>query len=75
MSLADFTVNLFDNAGAPGFTGLAFAFSKPGLPTANAVIAGYSINDLTNGRLSQALGTTPDLPGLPGSAFLTIHAT
>jgi hypothetical protein len=74
VSLSDFNVDLFDNAGAPGFTGLAFAFSKTGQPTANAVIAGYSINDLTNGRLSQVLGTTQDLPGLPGSAFLTIHA-
>ncbi|MBS0639877.1 MAG: hypothetical protein U1E70_19975 [Acetobacteraceae bacterium] len=74
VSLSDFTVNLFDNAGAEGFKGLGFAFSKPGQPTANAVLAGYSTADLTNGRLSQVLGTTPDLPGLPGSAFLTIHA-
>lgn len=74
VTLADFTVNLFDNVGAPGFTGLDFAFSQPGQPTANLVLAGYSIADLTNGRLSQSLGTTQDLPGLPGSPYLTIHA-
>jgi Ca2+-binding RTX toxin-like protein len=68
VSLADFTVALFDNIGAPGFTGLAFAFSKAGQPTANLVIAGYSIADLSNGRLSQALGTTG------GTPYLTIHA-
>jgi hypothetical protein len=75
VTLADFNVHLYDNAGAPGFTGLAFAFTEAGHPTANLVIAGYSIADLTNGRLSQAFGTTPDLPGNPGSPYLTIHGT
>jgi hypothetical protein len=74
VTLADFNVHLFDNAGAPGFTGLTFAFTQAGHPTANLDLAGYSIADLTNGRLSQTFGTTPDLPGLPGSPFLTIHA-
>jgi hypothetical protein len=74
VTLADFSVNLFNNVGAPGFTGLAFAFSEPGHPTANLVLAGYSIADLTNGRLSQTLGTTQSLPGDPGSPYLTIHA-
>ena len=70
---ADFNVSLYDNVGAPGFTGLTFAFAKAGQPTANLVLAGYSIADLSNGRLSQTLGTTANLPGIPGSPYLTIH--
>jgi hypothetical protein len=75
VTLADFNVALFDNIGAPGFTGLDFAFTQPGHPTANLVIAGYSTADLVDGKLSQAFGTTPSLPGLPGTPYLTIHAT
>jgi hypothetical protein len=73
VSLADFNVNLFNDVGAPGFTGLTFAFDQPGHPMANVVLAGYSIADLTNGRLSQTLGITPDPQGGPGTPFLTIH--
>jgi hypothetical protein len=74
VTLNDFSVSLLDNVGADGFKGLGFVFSSPNQPAGSAVIAGYSTADLTNGRLSQVLGTTQDLPGLPGSAFLTIHA-
>jgi len=70
----DFMVNKLDNQGAAGFTGLDFAFSAPGHANANIVLAGFSSADLTNGRLTTAFGTTPDLPGAPGSQYLLIHA-
>jgi hypothetical protein len=71
---SDFTVNKLDNQGAAGFTGLDFAFSAPGHANANIVLAGFSSADLANGRLTTTFGTTPDLPGLPGSQYLLIHA-
>jgi Ca2+-binding RTX toxin-like protein len=70
----DFTLNILDNQGAAGFTGLDFAFSAPGRPNANFVLAGYTSADLTNGRLTETFGTTADLPGVPGSQFMLIHA-
>ena len=70
----DFTVNKLDNQGAAGFTGLDFAFSAPGRANANILLAGFSSADLNNGRLTTTYGTTPDLPGLPGSQYLLIHA-
>ncbi|HQT76295.1 MAG TPA: hypothetical protein PLD10_04515 [Rhodopila sp.] len=72
LSLSDFTVNLYNDVGAPGYTGLAFALSSPGHPTVNLVLSGYSTADLTNGRLSQAFGTVTDPSATP---YLTIHAT
>jgi Ca2+-binding RTX toxin-like protein len=70
----DFTVNKLDNQGAPGFTGLDFAFSAPGHANANFVLAGFTTADLSNGRLTTSYGTTPDTPGAPGSQYLLIHA-
>jgi Ca2+-binding RTX toxin-like protein len=71
---SDFIVNMLDNQGAAGFTGLDFAFTAPGHMDANFVLTGYSKADLTNGRLSATYGTTPDTPGVPGSQYLLIHA-
>ena len=75
VTLADFTVNLTNNGGAAGYTGLEYTFSQPGKPTANVVLAGYSAADLSNGRLSQAFGTTTATAGIPATPYLTIHAT
>jgi hypothetical protein len=38
------------------------------------VLAGFTSADMSNGRLSASYGTTADLPGLPGSQYLAIHA-
>jgi len=70
----DFTMKTLDNQGAAGFTGLDFAFSAPGHPNANFVLTGFTSADLSNGRLTVTFGTTADLPGVPGSQFLNIHA-
>jgi hypothetical protein len=70
----DFTLTMLDNQGAAGFTGLDFQFSAPGRPNASLVLTGLTTADLSNGRLTATFGTTADLPGVPGSQFLNIHA-
>ena len=74
VNATDFTMLVLDNEGAAGFTGVDLIFTAPGHIDTSFVLAGYTSADLANGRLSQSFGTTPDLPGLPGSQYLTIHA-
>ena len=71
----DFTMQKLDNQGAAGFTGLDLIFTAPGHTDTSFVLAGYSSTDLANGRLSLTYGKTGDLPNLPGSEYLTVHAT
>jgi serralysin len=70
----DFSMLTLDNQGAPGHMGLDVIFSAPGKPTASFVLAGYSNSDLSNRHLSMSYGRTPDLPNIPGSDYLTVHA-
>ena len=71
----DFSILKLDNQGAAGFTGVDLIFSSPGHAAVSFVLAGYISADLSNStKLSMSYGTTPDLPGLPGSQYLTIHA-
>ncbi|HYZ24912.1 MAG TPA: hypothetical protein VE690_22440 [Rhodopila sp.] len=60
----DFNVDLSNNAGLPGYTGLQYAFSAAGQPTTKIVLSGYSTNDLLNGKLSQSFGMVGDTPYL-----------
>ena len=69
----DFSEMVLDNQGAPGYTGVDLIFTHPNQPAVSFVLAGYTSADLTNGRLSSSYGTTPDLRGLAGSQYLTIH--
>ena len=73
LTAADFQVQTLDNQGAAGFTGLTFNFTQAGQPTASLTLTGFSSADLSNGRLSLSYGRTDDLPGLPGSNYLSIH--
>ncbi len=70
----DFSMLKLDNQGAAGFTGLDLIFKAPGHIDTSFVMAGYTSADLTNGRLTLSFGTSPNLPGLPGSQYLTVHA-
>jgi hypothetical protein len=70
---SDFALNTSNNQGAAGYTGLTFGFTAPGSPNASLTLAGFSSADLSNGRLSVSYGTTPNLPGLPGSTYMVIH--
>jgi hypothetical protein len=70
----DFTMLTLDGQGAPGFTGVDLIFSKDGQPPVSFTIAGWDSADLNSSKVSMSWGKTADLPGLPGSEYLTIHA-
>jgi Ca2+-binding RTX toxin-like protein len=74
VNASDFKLVTLENQGAAGALGLDFVFTKPGHLDTSFVLAGYTGADLTNGRLTASYGTTPNLSGLPGSAYLAIHA-
>ena len=71
----NFQVIKQDNQGAAGAKGLTYTFTAAGIANASIVIAGFSMADLANGRLSATYGSNPDLPGQPGSGgvYLNIH--
>lgn len=71
---ADFRVIVLDNQGAVGAKGVDLIFTAPGHIDTSFVLAGYTSADLHNGRLSMSYGRTEDLPGLPGSPYMTMHA-
>ena len=74
VNASDFKMVTLENQGAAGALGLDFVFTKPGHLDTSFVLAGFTGADLTNGRLTASYGTTPNLSGLPGSAYLEIHA-
>ncbi len=75
VNATNFSVLELDNQGAKGYTGLDIIFSAPGHTATSFVLAGYSTADLSaGGRLSMSYGKTPDLPNLPGSEYLGVHA-
>lgn len=69
----NFKIAMLDNQGAVSAKGLDFAFTEAGHPNANVVIAGFTVADLSNGKLTDTFGTTTSTPGLPGSTYLNIH--
>ena len=71
----NFRFDWVDNQGATGFTGLTMHATAVGLPTASLTLAGYSSDDLHNGRLSVSFGHTDDQPGVPGSSYMVIHGS
>ena len=74
VNASDFKLVTLENQGAVGALGLDFVFTAPGHLDTSFVLAGYTGTDLINGRLTTSYGTTPNLPGLPGSSYLAIHA-
>lgn len=69
---ADFKIAMLDNQGAVGATGLTFSITAAGHPNANLTLSGLTTADLP--KLNISFGHTGDLPGLPGSDFMLIHA-
>ena len=74
VNATDFTMLKLDDQGAVGAKGLDLLFAAPGHTNTSFVMAGYTSAVLTNGRLSLSYGKTQDIPGLPGSEYLTVHA-
>jgi hypothetical protein len=70
----DFDFSWVDNQGAVGFAGLTMHATTAGKPIASLTLTGFTTNDLNGGRLSISFGHTADLPGLPGSDYMLIHA-
>jgi Ca2+-binding RTX toxin-like protein len=71
----DFKFDWVDNQGAGGFTGLTMHATEAGHPTASLTMAGYTSDDLHNGRLSVSFGHTDDQPGAPGASYMVIHGS
>jgi hypothetical protein len=65
-----FNIAMANGEGATGFTGLTFHATAPGAPAASLTLVGFTIADLTNGKLSQSFGTDP----VSGSSFMLLHA-
>ena len=60
MTPGGFDIAWFDGQGATGFTGLTLHATAPGKATASLTLPGFSVADLSNGRLSVTFGTEPD---------------
>ena len=71
---SDFALSWVNGQGAAGFTGLTLHATGPGKPTASLTLAGLTSADLSNGHLSISFGRTSDLPSLPGSNYMLVHA-
>jgi Ca2+-binding RTX toxin-like protein len=64
-----FATSWVDGQGATGFTGLTLHVTAPGVPTASLTLAGFSMADLSDGRISTSFGTESD-----GTPYLYVHA-
>ena len=49
--------------------GLTLHVTAPGVPTASLTLAGFSMADLSDGRISTSFGTESD-----GTPYLYVHA-
>jgi len=70
----DFALTWVDGQGAVGYTGLTLHATSPGEPTASLTLVGFTSADLTDGRLTVSFGATAASGGVPGSAYMYIHA-
>ena len=64
-----FATSWVDDQGATGFTGLTLHVTAAGVPTASLTLAGFSMADLSDGRISTSWGTESD-----GTPYLYVHA-
>lgn len=70
----DFGLHYGDGQDANGVDGLTISLSASGKPHVKLILDGFTADDLDNGRVTLTPGRTPDLPDLPGSPYLLIHA-
>jgi Ca2+-binding RTX toxin-like protein len=66
----DFNIAWSNNGGASGFTGLTLHATAAGKPTASLTLAGFTTDDMSNGRISVTFGNDP----ASGSAYMNVHA-
>lgn len=55
----DFAASGLDGQGAAGYTGLTAHITSGGHPTASLTLPGYTVADLTSGKLGVSFGTDP----------------
>ncbi len=70
----NFALTWLDGQGAAGNTGLTLSVAAANKPATDFTLVGFTSADLNSGRLSISFGTTPDQPGLPGSAYMQVRA-
>ena len=63
-----------DGQGATGYTGLTLHATAAGVPTASLTLVGFTSTDMTDAKLSVSFGTTAASGGVPGSAYMYVHA-
>jgi Ca2+-binding RTX toxin-like protein len=66
----DFNIGWSNNQGASGFTGLTLHATAAGKPTASLTLAGFTMDDMSNGRLSVTFGHD----SASGSSFMNVHS-
>ncbi len=71
---SDFNLSWVDGQGATGYTGLTLHATAAGVPTASLTLVGFNSADMTDGKLSVSFGTTAASGGVPGSAYMYVHA-
>ena len=65
----DFNIAWSNNGGASGFTGLTLHATAAGKPTASLTLAGFTTDDMSNGRISVTFGHD----SASGSAYMNVH--
>jgi len=71
---AAFTLNWLNSDGAPGFTGLTLHATANGKPEASLTLTGYTLADMSNGKLSITFATEMDNTPFNGSPEMIIFA-
>lgn len=66
----DFGLNWYDNQGATGYTGLTLHATAAGKATASLTLTGYTMADMSNGRISVSFGTD----AAAGTTYMYVHA-
>jgi serralysin len=69
----DFNISWINGEGVPGSSGLTLHATADSKPEASLTLAGFTTNDLTNGKLVVTTGVTNDSPNAMGSSYLNIH--
>jgi hypothetical protein len=65
-----FNIAWSNNQGASGFTGLTLHATAAGKPTASLTLAGFTTDDMNNGRISVTFGHD----SASGSSFMNVHS-
>ena len=68
----DFTIDWLNTRGGRGHTGLTGHFTASGHNEVSVTLPGYTIADLSNGRLSVSFGASPGEHGSPGGVYMHI---